>query len=58
VMTVAPSTWRQSGLLLGSAAPPGYVAEPTGFLLHLVDGPDCITHTVQVSHAAALLGAY
>jgi 3',5'-cyclic-AMP phosphodiesterase len=58
VVTVAPSTWRQSGLLLDSDAPPGYVAEPTGFLLHLVDGPDCVTHTVQVSHAGALLGAY
>ncbi len=58
IVTVAPSTWRQSGLLLNSDAPPGYVAEPTGFLLHLLDGPDCVTHTVQVSHAAALLGAY
>jgi 3',5'-cyclic-AMP phosphodiesterase len=59
VVTVAPSTWRQSGLLLDSDAPPGYLAEPTGFLLHLVDGPEyCVSHTVQVSHAAALLGAY
>jgi len=58
VMTIAPSTWRQSGLLLNSDAPPGYVAEPTGFLLHMIDGEDCVTHTVQVSHAGAVLGAY
>jgi len=58
LLTVAPSLWRQTGLLLNSDAPPGYLAEPTGFLLHLIDGDDCVTHTVQVSHAAALLGAY
>ncbi len=54
----APSLWRQTGLLLNSDAPPGYLAEPTGFLLHMIDGDDCVTHTVPVSHAAALLGAY
>jgi Icc protein len=58
VLTVAPSLWRQTGLLLNSDAPPGYLAEPTGFLLHMIEGDDCVTHTVQVSHAAALLGAY
>ena len=58
LLTVAPSLWRQTGLLLNSDAPPGYLAEPTGFLLHMIDGDDCVTHTVQVSHAAALLGAY
>jgi Icc protein len=58
LLTVAPSLWRQTGLLLNSDAPPGYLAEPTGFLLHMIDGGDCVTHVVQVSHAAALLGAY
>ena len=58
LLTLAPSTFRQSGLELGSAEPPGYLAEPTAFLLHIVDGGDCVTHTVQVSHGAARLGAY
>ena len=58
VLTVAPSLWRQTGLQLSSDRPPGYLAEPTGFLLHMIDGDDCVTHTVPVSHAAALLGAY
>jgi 3',5'-cyclic AMP phosphodiesterase CpdA len=58
VLTVAPSLWRQTGLLLSSDAPPGYVAEPTGFLLHMLEDLDCVTHVVQVSHAAALLGAF
>lgn len=58
MLTVAPSLWRQTGLLLNSDAPPGYLAEPTGFLLHMIEGDDCVTHTVQVSHATALLGAF
>ncbi|AGZ46227.1 phosphodiesterase [Actinoplanes friuliensis] len=58
LLTIAPSLWRQAGLLFNSDEPPGYLAEPTGFLLHMIDGPDCVTHTVPVSHTAALLGAY
>jgi 3',5'-cyclic-AMP phosphodiesterase len=58
LLTVAPSTYRQTGLVLGSDDPPGYLDEPTGFLLHLLDGDVCVTHTVAVSHAAAQLGAY
>jgi Icc protein len=58
VLTVAPSTYRQSGLLMTSDLPPGYLTEPTGFLLHLLDGDHCVTHTAPVSHAGAALGAY
>jgi 3',5'-cyclic AMP phosphodiesterase CpdA len=58
VLTVAPSTYRQSGLMMASDAPPGMLAEPTAFLLHVIDDTDCITHLVPVSHAAAALGAY
>jgi Icc protein len=58
LLTVAPSTYRQTGLVLDSDDPPGYLAEPTGFLLHIVDGGSCVTHSVGVSHAGAQLGAY
>ena len=54
VVTTAPSTWRQAALRLHDAEPPGYVADPTGFLLHLLDGTRCVTHSVAVSHAAAV----
>jgi 3',5'-cyclic-AMP phosphodiesterase len=55
LMTVAPSTYRQSALRMQDAEPPGYLAEPTGFLLHLLDGTDCVTHSVAASHASAVL---
>ena len=52
--TVAPSTFRQSALRLHDAKPPGYVVEPTSFLLHILDGASCVTHSVAISHAAAV----
>jgi Icc protein len=58
VLTVAPSTYRQAGLVMSDDGPPGYLAEPTGFLLHVVDGRDCVTHTVPVSHAGPALGGF
>jgi Icc protein len=58
VLTVAPSTYRQSELALNASSTMGYVAEPTGFLLHLLDPRQCVTHVVSVSHAGGLLGGY
>jgi hypothetical protein len=58
VLTVAPSTYRQSELVLREEATWGYVAEPTGFLLHLLDDRQCVTHVVAVGHAGGLLGGY
>ncbi|MEU1347193.1 phosphodiesterase [Streptomyces sp. NPDC005786] len=57
VLAVAPSTYRQSGLALRDAVP-GYLPEPTSFLLHLLAGGAWVTHTVPVSHAAGALAGY
>jgi Icc protein len=54
LVTVAPSTYRQSALRFHDAEPPGYLAEPSGFLLHVLDGSACVTHTVAASHASAV----
>ena len=54
--TVAPSAYRQGALCLRGDRMIGDLAEPTGFLLNLLTGTACVTHTVSVSHAAAPLG--
>ncbi|SBT49181.1 phosphodiesterase [Micromonospora auratinigra] len=52
VLTTAPSTWIQASLTMTDEEEIGLVAEPTAFLLHRVADGGCVTHTVQVSHAA------
>lgn len=47
-MTVAPSTYRQSELRLRDVPGMRSVEKPTGFLLHWIDGFDCVTHLVEL----------
>jgi|SRR3954452_6304754 Icc protein len=59
-LSIAPSTYRQAALTLTPDQPLTYVADPTGFLLHLSTdtGPkDWITHAVAVSSAGLPTGA-
>jgi Icc protein len=55
VVSLAASTFRQSALEMASDRPPGYLAEPTSFLLHSLDEAGYVVHTVAVSHAGAVL---
>jgi Icc protein len=58
VLSVAPSTYRQVDLGMREDRPVTFVAEPAGFLLHRIEGGECVTHLVHTSHTAAPLGAY
>ncbi|GAA4251716.1 phosphodiesterase [Dactylosporangium darangshiense] len=58
VLSVAPSTYRQVDLGMREDRPVSFVAEPAGFLLHRLEGGECVTHLVHTSHTAAPLGAY
>jgi Icc protein len=57
-VTVAPSTFRQSAIDLQTDGPSGYVHEPAGLLLHLVDSGACTTHLVPTMHAGGPVGYY
>ncbi|MFI5909453.1 phosphodiesterase [Dactylosporangium sp. NPDC051541] len=58
ILSVAPSTYRQVDLGMRADRPVSFVAEPTGFLLHRLEGSECVTHLVQVSHTGAPVTAY
>ncbi|MER7004408.1 phosphodiesterase [Dactylosporangium sp. NPDC000555] len=58
VLSVAPSTYRAVDLGLREDRPVSFVAEPTGFLLHRLEGAECVTHLVPVSHTGAPVIAY
>ena len=57
-VSVAPSTYRQTSLTLRADRQVGYLAEPTGFLLHVATESGFATHTVAVSNAGAVIGAF
>lgn len=57
-VTVAPSTYRQSELRLRDDPGMRSLDEPSGFLLHWIDGADCATHLVPVSFAGGPLGKF
>jgi len=50
LLTTASSTFRQTALVTDTDRPPGYVIEPSSFLLHLLTGTACVTHTVPLPH--------
>lgn len=58
IVAIAPSTYRQTELCLRPDRPIGFLAEPTSFLLHLVAPSGTVTHSVAVSHAGGLIGAF
>jgi Icc protein len=57
-LSIAPSTYLQSDLVLCADRPIGFVAEPAAFLLHILHGSYCSTHYVPVSHTTARLGTF
>jgi 3',5'-cyclic AMP phosphodiesterase CpdA len=58
VLSVAPSTYRQVDLGMRDDRPVAFVPEPAGFLLHRIEGAECVTHLVYTSHTAAPFGAF
>jgi 3',5'-cyclic AMP phosphodiesterase CpdA len=57
-VSVAPSTYRQSTLTMRADGPMGYLHEPAGFLLHLLDTTTYVTHLVPSSHTSAVTGHF
>ncbi|WP_433615518.1 phosphodiesterase [Dactylosporangium sp. CA-139114] len=58
ILSVAPSTYRQVDLGMREGRPVAFVPEPSAFLLHRLEGSECVTHLVQVSHTGAPVIAY
>lgn len=58
MVSVAPSTYRQSTLAMRPDGAMGYLYEPAGFLVHLLDGTDCVTHFVPSTHTSAVAGHF
>ncbi|MDQ2584425.1 phosphodiesterase [Saccharothrix yanglingensis] len=56
VVSVAPSTYRQTSLTLRADRRTGYLTEPPAFLLHVAAGDGFATHTVPVVGAGAVVG--
>lgn len=56
-LSIAPSTYRQIQLTLTPERALTYLADPTGFLLHLSTDSGWITHSVPVRPAAAPEGS-
>ncbi|UGT61721.1 phosphodiesterase [Nocardia asteroides] len=57
-VSIAPSTHRQSSLTLSADRQMGYLAEPPAFLLHVGTGAGVATHTLPITEAGALIGAF
>ncbi|WP_306204088.1 metallophosphoesterase [Actinoplanes sp. RD1] len=55
VVAIAPAAYRQTALRMHDAGPPGYVLEPSSFLLHARTRGGWATHSVAVSDAGAVL---
>lgn len=58
IVSVAPSTYRQSTLTMRAGGMMGYLHEPAGFLLHVLDQASCVTHLVPTSHTSAVTGHF
>jgi 3',5'-cyclic AMP phosphodiesterase CpdA len=58
IVSVAPSTYRQSTLTMRADGPMGYLHEPAGYLLHLLNPAGCVTHLVPTTSTAGMTGHF